>query len=633
MTGPRRHLMFVLLHPGFIRHYATTLAALAEDGHRVTITFESARNKIGERAQIHQLLEKALSIQVVPFPETTTDRWHYLTMAVRLLQDYARYFDPLFKEATALQARAAEQLPPALARLCAALCRYGWSRRLFARLLCAIERAAALNPAIHEFIRGLAPDVLLVTPLVDWASDQVHCLKSAAALGIPSALCVASWDNLTNKGAIRFAPTRVIVWNEAQLREAVDVHGMAEKQVVVTGAQTFDHWFGRQPSRSREAFCESLGLHPGQAILLYLGSSFFIAPDEAQFFDRFLRAMRQSPDARLRNANVVVRPHPLNIQQWLAFDYADLGRVAVFPKSVGAEAFTESFRSDFFDSLFHSAVVVGVNTSAMIEAGIVGRPVFTVLAPEFQHSQAGTIHFQHLTSEAGGVARTAPGIAEALDGITYALDHPAEFTAQAHRYIASFVRPRGWETPAAVHLQREILGLAGPLSPRLAPRLVTLQRLALLAPAQAAMLLLQPTERRKTRRKGPLGLIDGFLVRTGFSIALHVVSMVFWVWRSAVLLAHSLNYAYRHARRLVKRTWQDAGHRVARTGRRFARAKVSRPRAVVKKPGRRVQRWADDQMKAMRRAVNQAARVTQRVGRRSVRRVRYVVGRILSVRP
>ena len=43
--------------------------------------------------------------------------------------------------------------------------------------------------------------------------------------------------------------------------------------------------------------------------------------------------------------------------------------------------------ADYYDSMFHSVAVVGVNTSALIESGIVGRPVFTVLAAEFAGSR------------------------------------------------------------------------------------------------------------------------------------------------------------------------------------------------------------------------------------------------------
>ena len=46
--------------------------------------------------------------------------------------------------------------------------------------------------------------------------------------------------------------------------------------------------------------------------------------------------------------------------------------------------------------MYHASATVGLNTSAMIEAAIVGRPVHTILVPEFQHSQEGTLHFRYL---------------------------------------------------------------------------------------------------------------------------------------------------------------------------------------------------------------------------------------------
>ena len=632
MTEPVRplHIVFVLLHPGFVRHYETTLAALAEQGHRITLGFESARNKIGEQVQFARLIERCPSIQTVLLPEATSSPWRYLAQAVRLLQDYARYYDPRFEAATALRARAAEQLPPSLARLCEIACRSATSRDAFNRLLRSCERAIPRNRAIDACVRELAPDVLLITPLVDWGSDQVHYLKSASAMGVPSALCVASWDNLTNKGAIRFAPTHVIVWNEAQRREAVDLHGVPSDRVVITGAQTFDHWFGRQPSRTREEFCAAVGLDPSHVILLYLGSSFFIAPHEAQFFDRFLRAMRQSPDARIRDANIIVRPHPLNIQQWFAFDFTGVGRVAVFPTQVGVEVFAEQFRADFFDSLHHASVVVGVNTSAMIEAGIAERPVFTVLAPEFTHSQAGTIHFQYLTSEAGGVARTATNIDEALEGIAHALSHPEEYAAQARRYVTAFVRPHGWDVPAALHLQRAIEGLAVPVPPSPAGGvLVALARVLLAVPSVIAYFIL-----RRSPRKGPLGVVDGALVRAAFVLTLHVLALLYWSKARVLSVLRVADSVYRSGRRRVRRAWQPLGRGLSRTSRRAARAAGD---ALVLKRiqrgSRGLRRLANKHVKRARRWADSTSRAVRRGGRPAVSGVRRILRMILNARP
>ena len=58
-----------------------------------------------------------------------------------------------------------------------------------------------MHQPIVDFLQREAPDVMLVSPLVDCGSDQVDVIKAARACGVRTAVCVASWDNLTNKGA------------------------------------------------------------------------------------------------------------------------------------------------------------------------------------------------------------------------------------------------------------------------------------------------------------------------------------------------------------------------------------------------------------------------------------------------
>ena len=65
-------------------------------------------------------------------------------------------------------------------------------------------------------------------------------------------------------------------------------------------------------------------------------------------------------------------------------------------------------KDDYFDSMYYSAAVVGLNTSAFIEAAVVGKPVHTVLLPEIStHNQEGTLHFHYLLNVNGGLLRVA----------------------------------------------------------------------------------------------------------------------------------------------------------------------------------------------------------------------------------
>ena len=86
-------------------------------------------------------------------------------------------------------------------------------------------------------------------------------------------------------------------------------------------------------------------------------------------------------------------------------------------------------KEDYFESLHYSAAVVGLNTSAFLEAAIVDRPVHTILAPEFSDNQQGTLHFHYLLNVGGGVLRTSTSFA----GAPRAVGGVARFVAGVHR--------------------------------------------------------------------------------------------------------------------------------------------------------------------------------------------------------
>ena len=83
-----------------------------------------------------------------------------------------------------------------------------------------------------------------------------------------------------------------------------------DANVVVTGAPTYDQWFTRRPSTTRSEFCRKVGLPAERPFVLYLCSSKFIAPREADYIKRWIQALRAAADPRVRDAAVLVRPHP-----------------------------------------------------------------------------------------------------------------------------------------------------------------------------------------------------------------------------------------------------------------------------------------------------------------------------------
>jgi hypothetical protein len=80
--------------------------------------------------------------------------------------------------------------------------------------------------------------------------------------------------------------------------------------------------------------------------------------------------------------------------------------------------------------------------------GIVGRPVFTVLASEFAGQQEGTLHFKHLTSANGGLLNVATSMPEHLAQLAAVVRGEHDAT-KSRAFVQAFVRPHGLDTPAA----------------------------------------------------------------------------------------------------------------------------------------------------------------------------------------
>jgi FkbM family methyltransferase len=454
-------ILFVMRHSGYVRNFESTLRLLCERGHTVHLAFQIGDTHwlLDPTDVTRQLSDEYRRFSRGPIP-VREDAWGYAARDVRLGLDYLRYLGPEYHDAPKLRDRAVRMVPESLRRRTEQgpfSTRIG--RRLVRGWLRALHRAIPCDPRIDAFLEAHRPDVLVVTPLIEPGAPQAEYIRSARALGIRSVLCVASWDNLTNKGLIHGPPDLVTVWNEMMKREAVDLHGVPPECVAVTGAQPFDHWFDWQPSTTRDAFCSRAGLRADQPYVLYLCSSKFIAPVEVPFVRTWVQRMRQSGSSALQQAGVLVRPHPQNADQWRDADLGDRGRIAVWPPAGAAPADAKS-RADYFDSIYHSAAVVGINTTAEIESAIVGRGVYTLLAPEFRDTQEGTLHFEHLRQVSGGLLHLAGNFDEHLEQLDAAIRAPQSDDGRGRRFVEAFVRPYGIDVPATPKLVEALERLA-----------------------------------------------------------------------------------------------------------------------------------------------------------------------------
>jgi hypothetical protein len=482
-------ILLVVKNTGSMRTIWPVVIALADRGHNLTIAAKEVKSA-ESAAALQRLAAEHSSVTLIDLPYVFQHGWGDLARDLRRGIDYLRYSEPRYRDATKLRARA-ERLTPPFLRSVAGLAGRRGAPALSAGLR-EIDRCLVPSPRVEAFLAEQQPDVVMVHPLIGFGSSQADFVRAANRLGIRCAYPVASWDNLTNKGVLRDAPDLVLVWNDLQKAEAVELHRVPAERVHVTGAPPYDHWFEWRPSRTREELCREVGLDPERRVVLYAGSSNFIAPDEPGFVRRWISALRAS-SGPLREAGILIRPHPVGVAQWEGFDAKD-PRAVVWPP-LGQEPLDEDGRRNYFDSIYHSAAVVGINTSAMIEAAIVDRPVHTILAEEYEATQRGTLHFHYLVDPEFGHVRVADTFAEHVAQLERSI---VEGDAEGlnERFLRRFVRPHGLDvaaTPLYVEAIEELA--AGPApTPRADPIAAPLVRLAL-APVAASI------KRRQRRLK------------------------------------------------------------------------------------------------------------------------------------
>jgi len=466
-------ILFIARHFTYFRNFDSAIEALARQGHRVHLAADR-EDGLGGRGLVDLLAARHPGITVGETPIRAWGRYRRVASALRLGLDYLRYSDARFADMPKIRRRAYDRTPLfilLLARLP--------GRRLLTWGLERLEEAVPTQAGIDEFVTERHPDLMLITPLIELGSPQLDYLRAARRHGIRSALCVWSWDHLSSKALIRVRPDAVLVWNEIQRGEAAQFHGIPAAQVHVTGAQCFDRWFDRAPARGRAEFCRRAGLADDRPFILYVCSALFRgSPSEAAFVRRWLEAIRAAGDEALGGMNILVRPHPQRLDEWQG--QPPLEGAVLW----GSNPIDDDGRADYFDSLHHSAAVVGLNTSALVEAAIVDRPVFTVLAPEFHENQEGTFHFHHLMTVGDGFLTTARGLDE----------HVAQLAAMARgdtparnaSFVERFIRPRGRSVAATPVFVETVEALAAAPAP---PRRATPIWTYLLRPVVYALVL------------------------------------------------------------------------------------------------------------------------------------------------
>jgi hypothetical protein len=199
-----------------------------------------------------------------------------------------------------------------------------------------------------------------------------------------------------------------------------------------------------------------MGLDAQRPFLLYVCSALSPNPNEPAFVRDWIAALRGSRHPILQDISILIRPHPERLHEWRGVDVTSWPGVVL---RGGAPVDTQS-KADYFDAIAHSEAVVGLVTSAFLEAAVAGRPVLTLTLPEYAVHQTDMAHFRYLLEVEDGLPAVARSHAEHERQLAAVLDGDRTWQERQRRFLRAFIRPEGLAVPATARFVSAIADTA-----------------------------------------------------------------------------------------------------------------------------------------------------------------------------
>lgn len=313
-----------------------------------------------------------------------------------------------------------------------------------------IERRIPVAPEIKDHIRRHLPDILIALPLISGDSREGEYVQAANMLNIPTVYSMFSWDNIASKATFHSSPHYYFIWNKPLARELSELHGISSERILVTGAPRFARLLKNREDYilPRAEFCRIAGIDPAKKYILYVGSTYLLDSNVRKTLSEDLlivdiaEALERSE--KTRGVDILVRPHPVNSMIISALRDGEHSTISIYP-SPGELPDTEEKRRMFYNSIYHSVAVVGVNTTAFLEASAIDKPCVTIISQEYGETQQ-LVHFHHLAE--GKFLEIAKQVEDVADIVGQIVEGIDTRVVQRREFVKNFIKPLEMEKSA-----------------------------------------------------------------------------------------------------------------------------------------------------------------------------------------
>ena len=287
--------------------------------------------------------------------------------------------------------------------------------------------------------------------------SQIHGEQSnlptriANQMGIPTAVFLFSWDNLTSRSRIFVPYDYYLCWNEAIKQQLLEIYPEIQpEQVHVTGTPQFDFHFKAEFWLSREELCGRMGIDPERPYILYTTGMDRDFGDEHRIVEgviQYLRAIDLVPKPQLVVRTYIKGTSP----DMLAL--AERGDPdVIFPTVQWESKWTTPLYEDlaiYTSLLKHCALGINAASTVSLELMIHDKPVINLgfeppgsNLPEYARF-ARHVDYEHYRPVAqSGAVMLARSMDDLLEMIYSSLTDPDMGSGQRKQFINKFFDKR-----------------------------------------------------------------------------------------------------------------------------------------------------------------------------------------------
>ena len=301
-----------------------------------------------------------------------------------------------------------------------------------------LDHFVAIHLGVAALLDRHKPD-LVVAPDVVFPLDRIF-VRTAKQKGYTVVGLTRSWDNLTSKGVIQVLPDKLILHTSRMKQQAVDLVGMPEVDIVVTGPPDYDKYF-KPIGISRDEFLQSLGIPSHRRLVLfapfydeYTGSALIMLnglirgiqdgrlPNDIHFIVRYRPATPEFKDGVIEKSEHITFTKPCEY-------YFPVNNRAIAPTK------DWEFSPQDADLLVHSIafsdIVVITYSTLAIDAAACDRPIIGIrfdadpnTPMKNRVTEIHDAHDHYGELEATGGIRLVNTMDEFIEGINFYLSHP-----------------------------------------------------------------------------------------------------------------------------------------------------------------------------------------------------------------